>query len=464
MYRLSALTLLALAALGSTAFAQETKLKETQPPPSQQLDVKLAELKALEANANSLSKKIGELAASGTVTQSDEVVAQLKRMVDELAQIRQSIKRIEQEVADIKTGQAGTKTTVDKMGQDVANLKKTQITLYSQFQYQDSDRIYPSSSLNTTPYDAFRFRRIRLGVRHQADDRTSVRLGIEFANGTNQSSAQIRDAYVQYVIRPAKGQEGTTFLAGQRNIPLGYEIERSSSDREFPEQAIYNQTLFNSETGRGVALRYGLDPKQTMEIGLWDALTINDPEQKDLPAGPGNRLAIAARYRYSDGGFNFGISGLAGHRPAYSQVISNVLTTSPEVDRNFVYIDATYQGLFDKNFTIRGELMKGRDRVPNSTPAASRVAHDTSGFQLQAGYQFNPKNRLDLRWEQFDPDMTSVANAINGYGIAWTHNLNSNMKFTFAHEFFFDESRDGNASVNFQRRYQQTTFRLQFRF
>ncbi|MBX3117714.1 MAG: hypothetical protein KF784_01515 [Fimbriimonadaceae bacterium] len=458
------LAALAFVAVFSSSYAQNEPVPAPQQPPVTVLDAKLAELKRLEESADSVVKKISELTTSGGVTQSDEVIAQLKRMVDELSEIRSLVKRIEQEVMDLRSGQTTQKSTTDKLGQDVSNLKKTQITLYSQFQYQDSDRIYPASSLNTTANDAFRFRRIRLGVKHQADERTGIRLGIEFANGTNQSQAQIRDAYVMYSIRPMKGQEGTTFLAGQRNMPLGYEIERSSSEREFPEQALYNSTLFNSETGRGVALRYGIDANQTMEVGLWNSLTINDPEQKDLPAGPGNRLAMAARYRYTDGGFSMGVSGFAGKRPAYSQVISNVLTTSPEVDRRFVYLDAAYQGLFDKNFTLRGEVMKGKDRVPSSTPGAGKVAHELSGFQIQAGYLLNARNRFDLRWEQFDPDLGSVANAINGYGLAWTHYLNPNMKFTFAHEFFFDEARDANASVNFQKRYQISTFRLQFRF
>ncbi len=464
MKRLCPLAVLALlAAAPSYVLAQAAPATKT-PTAAAQLDTKLAELKKLEASADAISKKIGELTAAGGVTQSDEVLAQLKRMVDELAEIRTAVKKIEQDVAHLKSGQTAQKKTTDQLGQDVGNLKKTQITLYSQYQYQDSDKVFAASSLNTNPYDAFRFRRIRLGVRHQADDRTSMRLGIEFANGTSQNQAQIRDAFVQYTIRPMKGQEGTTFIAGQRNMPLGYEIERSSSEREFPEQSQYNQILFNSEVGRGIAMRYGLDPKQTLELGVWDALAMNDPEQKDLPAGPGNKLAVTARYRYNDGGFSFGVSGLAGKRPAYSQVVSNVLTTSPEVDRRFVYIDASYQGLFDKNFTIRGELMKGKDRVPSSTPGAGKVAHEMSGFHILAGYQFNPKNRLDFRWEQFDPDLGSVANAINGYGLVWTHHLNTNMKFSFGHEIFFDESRDGNASLNYQRRYQISTFRLQFRF
>lgn len=419
---LRVLPLLALA-LTSSAFAQT--------PP---------DLEKLKSEADAKVKEIGSLTSSGKLTTNDDSVRLLQQLVDELRDIRERLKALED-----KSAAQGKKT--DVLTQNAARLKWNG---YVQMQYQDTDRV------GSSQYDAFRLRRVRLALDGTASPRTGGRFSFDLGTGTNQTQEQLRDAWIWYDFSGGAKLGRDKAFAGQMAFPLGYELERSSADREMPERAQYNQLLFPTERSRGVKIRReGRDG--LFQAGLFDALAINDAEQANLAPGPGNRLAGVVQGRYVKGNTSVGASAMVGERAAYTAAGA----TSPEVNRRFGYLDLEQRNLGVKGFTLRGEAMIGSDRLPNATASPANVDHPLSGYHLIGTYRLSSVDQLSVRWEGFDPNLDAGGNALHGYGASYVRFLTPELRVTLAHEVFVDEAREATTG---QTRYGVTTLRLQVRF
>ena len=68
-------------------------------------EAKLAEAKALREKAGTITTKIGELASSGKLATNDETVATLKSLVQELTQINEQLKKMQEEIEEIKNAE-----------------------------------------------------------------------------------------------------------------------------------------------------------------------------------------------------------------------------------------------------------------------------------------------------------------------------------------------------------------------
>jgi hypothetical protein len=417
------------------------------------LQVKKDELKVLQSEAESVTAGLGELAKSGKVLQDEESLKTMQTMVDELKAIRERLDKMQEEIEAIQGWIEGQNENLPIMQQDLATLKSHKEGNYVQFQYQDTNR-------KGGAFDAFRLRRVRVGFTETIAPNASMKVSFDLATGTSQTSAQLKDAFLTYDIRPSDVAFGTSAIAGQQNIPLGYEIERSSSDREFPERAQYNQIMFNGERGRGVQLRHGLGKNALVYAGVFNALSVNDPEQANLAPGPGNRLAGTGGVRFFGPKYELGVSGWFGKRTEYTSGTPAV--TSPEVDRRFIYLDGTYVGLLSPNLFLRAEAMFGKDRVPNATARADRFADDMFGYHVLLGYNLNSRNVLSFRYEEFNPTRDRDGDLIRGYGLSFNHYLSPSARLTLAHEWFQDDARAG--APNNQRKYHMTTLRLQYKF
>ncbi|HVT13484.1 MAG TPA: porin [Fimbriimonadaceae bacterium] len=400
------------------------------------------EVADLKAKAALLTKEVGRIASNSNLQDDDNAVKLLQKIADELGAIRDRLKALED-------GRKEDQKRTDKVSADVDALKNTKFNGYIQFQYFNSNQ-HGGSQPN-----AFLVRRARLGLVQTIDPRATLRLSAEFAEDTNRMDTRLKDAILDYDMKPTFGFASKASF-GQMPIPIGYDIERSDADRELPERAVYNRTEFNNERSRGVILRGNPGKHIEVGVGAMDALTVDDAEQSGLAPGQGSQIAAIGYIRALGPGYRLGISGFTGQRPAFTA--SSI--TSPEVKRSFLYFDAEYHPTFLPNLTIRAEAMTGHDRVPSSTATATKTGKPMSGFQATATYDLSTKNQLNFRIQQFDPDLSTGGNAINGYGVSYQYFLSPVAKFQLSHELFTDESR---ASIN-QRRYYQTTLRLQFKF
>lgn len=417
------------------------------------------EVGLLRSRAKAVTDAIGAMAAQGQIPTNDQSVDQLKKLVEELAKINEQLKKLQEDVEGINGWIEGQNESQPVLLQDVENLKKATWGNYMQFQFNDAQN-NPSIP---RPNDGFNLRRVRLSTTNKIDPRTSMKISFDMAAGNRRVTADLKDAFMTYDIEPSFEKTGIQLIAGQQPIPLGYELERSSSSREFPERAQYNQRLMAGERGRGVQLKYGLGENAYVHAGVWNSLTVNDPQQTELDTFrnlSGTRMAGSAGVRYHTRNLDLGLSGFVGYRNdiTFTPTGGTPITTEGG-QRQFIYLDGTYVDFLVPNLTLRGEMMFGKDRVPQFS--GSGVTRTTAssfgnvrGHQLQLTYKLDQRNSLSARYEFFDPNTKNDDN-IFGWGLAYSHLINSGLKLTLAHEIFREQGVDIRNNV--------TTLRLQFK-
>lgn len=312
---------------------------------------------------------------------------------------------------------------------------------FVQEQYFSSDRTGANSGF-------FRNRRTRLSYNHMGDEKTMGRLSVEFASGTNQSTAQVRDAFVQYKPNTFKNASGPTITFGAQAIPIGYENTYSTTSIMWAERSIYQSTFFNSEAGKGLLFQNG-DAGNYWYVGLFDSLTIGDPEQSDSTT-KGEVLPVYGVHGKM-GAWEGGLSGMSGHRPAYSAGAINLAQT----DRNFFYADLRYHPE-GSPLDIRTEYMMGKDRIPLAAIAA---ANKVSGGHINVDYKVTKTETAILRYEMFDRDTDVNGNTQTLFGIGAAKDVNSFLRVSL----WADWNKNPNNPVG-QTSYKTITFRVQFKF
>ncbi|RYG16511.1 hypothetical protein EON82_24930, partial [bacterium] len=236
------------------------------------------ELARLKKEAEAKTKQIGELAQKGALPTSDEALKLLQQMVDELKEIRERLRHLEGDTAP-----APTSSRLKWQG-------------YAQLQYQDTNRI--GAERTTINNDGFRFRRLRLGFTDQISQRLSARVAFDLAGGSDNNTAVAREVYAAWDASGGSKLGRDIIWGGQFQVPLGYEIERSSADREIPERAQYNLYMFPTERSRGLEARR-IDGRWSLKAAVMESLTIGDPEINGGVPGGGERLAVHGQAKYS---------------------------------------------------------------------------------------------------------------------------------------------------------------------
>ena len=455
------IALLAMVAVGASA--QQPKgttksKKETAKKAAEALSPRIQEFVALRDRANTITTKIGEVASSGKLTTSDDAVAALKGLVQELSDVNAQLKKMQEEIDGIKGWIEGQNESLPVINSDIEQLKRFKNGSYLQFQYTDGQ----NNSGTPRPNDGFNLRRSRFSHTGTIDSKTSYKLSVDFSSGSQRIGAELKDAQIKYDIQPSTDRVGTELLIGQQPMPLGYELERSSSEREFPERAAYNQRLFSGERGRGAYIKHGISQNLYVHAGLWNSLTYNDPQQIEANTFrnlSGTRMAGHIGIKYANEKAEVGVSGFVGYRNSisFSPATGTTITTQ-DGQRQFIFLDGAW--IPNPKWAVRGEMMFGKDRVPQFTGSGgsrtTALGFDTvRGNHLQVSYSPNYRNTISVRSEFFDPN-TKANDNIFGYGLAWSYNLNPGTKLTFAHEVFKEQGFDITNN--------QTTIRLQVKF
>lgn len=432
--------------------------KENKSKVSQAMGPKVAEISKLRERASAVTGKIGELASSGKLNTNDETVAALKELVQELTKINEQLKQMQEEIDGIKGWIEGQNESLPVLTGDVDQLKRFKNGTYLQFQYTDAQ----NNAGTPRPNDGFNMRRSRLSHSGMIDSRTSYKLSVDLGTGSQRLAAELKDAQIIYDIEPSADRVGIQVLAGQQPIPLGYELERSSTEREFPERAQYNQRMMAGERNRGIYVKYGLSDTTYVHAGLWNSLTYADPQQTEANVFrnlSGTRMAASAGIKYATANYELGLSGFFGYRNelTFTPTGGTPITTEGG-NRRFIYVDGAW--IINPQWTVRGEVMFGHDRVPQfSGSGASRTTSTkfgtVRGNHLQVSYSPSYRNTISARAEFFDPGVRANDN-VQAFGLAWSYMLNPGTRLTFAHEVFKEQGLDVNNN--------QTTVRLQVRF
>ena len=473
----------------------QDKAKQSAPKKELTLEQKQEALKTLEPRvkdaqklrdqAGEITAKIGKLASSGKLPTSDEGIKLLQDLVQELAKVNESLKKIQEEIDAIKGWMEGQNESLPVLIGDVENLKRATWGNYYQFQFADtqegfSRRLGDNSTTRRTNNDGFQFRRIRLSTSNKIDPKTSVKASLDMATGSQRLSAELKDAFMTYDIEQSDVAMGLQAIAGQMNMHLGYELERSSSEREMPERSIYNRTMMGGERNRGVMFKKGMGANAYFHGGLWNSLTVGDPQLTNVNTFRnlnGTDVGATVGARTYSAVHDVGIGVFFAKRPRFSYTDfvapdNNATATrvTSDADRRLVYVDGSYIGLGVPNLTLRGEVMFGRDRVPTLGTKRQTVGGSSAtisnfpeyitptnvlGYQLQATYNLSPRNVISLRWEYFDPDTGSGGNDQTGLGLSYIYYINPGARLMFAHESFKERA--------FELRNNVTTIRLQMK-
>jgi hypothetical protein len=435
------------------AQAKSAAKQESVPKPSAEaIKQDIVQAKALQEKAAGITKSIGELASSGKLPTTDESIALLKILVTELQDVNEQLKKIDERLKDVESWiEDQSMENIPIMQNDIATLKKPGIGNYIQFQWVDTQE--GSGTTN----DGFQMRRMRYGQNNRLDSKTSMKVSFDLSTGSQRIGAEMRDAQLIYEPVPSISQVGVRLVAGQQPLPLGFELERSSGEREFPERTLYNNAIFAGERDRGLRLDYGLSPASHAHVGIWNGLTVGD-----------RQLVAANTFRNLNGQYGFhggvrhysnvydvGISGFFAKRPAGSNG-TPPNNAYPAVDRQFIYVDGTY---LLEQVALRAELMFGRDRIPTLGSDGRPIylaATSVLGYQAQVTYNHDSRNQIHFRYQYFDPDRGMPSNGTTGYGIGYTYWINPSAKITGTYEIFDEEGPELKNNV-FTIRYQ---FRL----
>lgn len=399
--------------------------------------------------------KEGSAAATGRG--NPERLIELEKRIEELQKQLEALQREMEEVRLYIEEQS--QETIPVIQTNLAEALRVRPGNYIQFQWFDSQE-------NRTN-EGFQLRRFRISQTNVIDPRTQMRLAFDVSTGSQRISAELRDAQIIWDIEPTVERVGIQLLAGQQPLPLGYELERSSAERELPERALYNRTMFAGERGRGVFLRYGLGNNAFAHFGIWNSLTFQDPQQTSANTfgNLGSTLAWHAGLRYYTLTYEFGISGFFGKRPGFTfndPANNNQPVQVPSVNREFIFVDATVLDVLVSGFTLRGELMLGKDRVPTTRTVGGvtvpRFTRSTNivGYQIQGTYRLNYRNFLTVRYDVFDPDTGRGGDSTRTWGIAYSYFINPGVRLTAAYENPDEEGTELRNAL--------WTIRLQYRY
>jgi hypothetical protein len=295
-------------------------------------------------------------------------------------------------------------------------------------------------------------RRVRLRLDHTVDERIEFRSMFDFVSGTNQNTAELKDALVIGKLGPNANKNLTVGYVGQMLLPIGNDIPASQSNYEFAERALYNISQFNGYRSRGFYVDQKLGKDFTASAGLFDSLGILDTEQRNRVQAAGGRLAEYGGLRYHHGDLDLGVTGVAGERPDLDTGAGKL----PSTPREFLYLHAgTHLG---SKLSLRGEIMKGKDRVPGSGVAA---ATNMTGYYGLASLRLGAHDDFNVRYQMFDRNTNRKGDSIEAYGASLRHSFTNAVMLMLAYERFQENARVGTAD---KKPYGQLTARLQVRF
>ena len=384
----------------------------------------------------------------------------LQELLQRIEELQRQLEALQREMEEVRLYiEEQAQETIPVIQTNLAEALRARPGNYIQFQWFDSQE--------NRPNEGFQLRRFRISQTNVIDPRTQMRLAFDVSTGAQRISAELRDAQLIWDIEPSVERVGVQLLVGQQPLPLGYELERSSSERELPERALYNRTMFAGERGRGAFLRYGLGNNAFVHFGLWNSLTFLDPQQTGANTfgNLGSTLAWHAGVRYYTLNYEYGVSGFFGKRPGFTfndPTNNNQPVQVPSVNREFVFVDAAILDFLVEGFTLRGELMVGKDRVPTTRTVSGvtipRYTRSTNilGYQIQGTYRLNYRNFLTVRYDVFDPDTGRSGDSTRTWGFAYSYFINPNAKLTVSYEIPDEEGTEVRNNA--------WTLRLQYRY
>jgi hypothetical protein len=214
----------------------------------------------------------------------------MKAVKDRLDALEQKHSALEEQVTN---PEGAIQTTVTQ----VAQLRRLLFSGYLQARYEH----FEDSKEGTSQVDRFTLRRLRLIATARPSDYIGARVQADFATnaGNPPTSAQssttvaLRDAWIDWYVKGDPGA-GPTFTIGQMKWAFGFEVTQSSSVRETPERARWENVLFPGERDRGAKIAWLTGKPWFFEVGGYNGTGQNTNDNN-------NNKDIVGRIRRSFG-------------------------------------------------------------------------------------------------------------------------------------------------------------------
>jgi hypothetical protein len=379
----------------------------------------------------------------------------------------------------------GVNENLATLSSDVAILKWVKISGYIQARYE-----YNDSSQNGVAggYDVsknlnannFYIRRGR--IKFSIQPGSSSKYVIYFDASKN--TVSLKEAYID-LYKKFK-DNSFTFTIGQINYPFGYEIEYSSSKRDFPERSLAENVLFKGERDRGVNLTWALPRYLQFNLGAFQGYGIDDKNFSWVD--PTKPKDVIARIKAKLGMVDFGVSRYWGktYIPGSAAVggstswydangngvvdSGEVKTTAPKVavpavEKDKIRYGADAQVYLDflplGGTGIRGELYSAKDY--NKTAKDSLA--DELGWYLWLSQNIYTKFGAAVRYDFWDPntDTNAKNDAFGTLSLAFQYYWDSNVRITAAYDMPH-QLKDNSIFSKYAGDRKDNRFTLQFQF
>jgi hypothetical protein len=281
----------------------------------------------------------------------------------------------------------GMAEQVQTLQGDMDKLKKLKLSGYVQVRWETaenkSDSVQvtgPGPTITPANNERFYIRRGRFKATYDSSPLSQEVLYFDGSSSGSSINVRLLEAYVT-LFDPWTVLHRHAVTIGQISVPFGYEIERSSSERELPERSRAETVLFPGERDRGVKLVSQWTPQVETVVGIFNGDGINSV---DYPtADPSSDKDFIARVRGSLGWADAAVSWYGGR--------ATTALTGPDVET-----DKTRFGLDAQTFyemptlgggSFRGELYRGTDVNADSVTklTTTPVGAGTSGRVLKPG-------------------------------------------------------------------------------
>lgn len=232
---------------------------------------------------------------------------------------------------------------------------------------------------------------------------------------------------------------GLNFKMGRYFSGLGYLNEKHAHTWDFVDQPLVYRTLWDNQLGEdGIQLKW-LAPTDTFveiggELGRGRGFPGSDRQRKNgagagaLFAHVGDDVGVSHSWR----------AGISLHQTRRENAVSTVEAVdnsfsgdSKTAGLDFIWKYAPNGNVKETNFKLLGEYFRRKDNglltynINAAAPTTDSYAVTQSGWYVQSVYQFMPRWRSALRYDQLDSGTaqvgaSNVVNVVSNYGFAPT--------------------------------------------
>ncbi len=349
----------------------------------------------------------------------------------------------------------GMNENLATLNSDVSILKWVKVSGYLQarWEYMDSLANFtagPDLKQNNGASNLY----IRRGrIKFSVTPNTTSKYVIYFDASKN--TVSLKEAYAEL----SKSFNYHTFAltVGQFNYPFGYEIEYSSSQRDFPERSAAENALFKGERDRGLNLTYTAPKYFSANVGIFNGYGIDDKNYSWWD--PTRQKDIIARAKAKLGMLDVGVSGYWGEyfQPGTAAVAASTTWRDNNgdhvVDSNEVTNTAAKAAVpgFSKDKTrygvdaqlyldvlpiggtaVRGEYYWAED-YDKTGGVDSLVGRQ--GWYLWLSQAISTKLGAALRYDYWDPNTeTAINDALGTLSMAMHYYYDGNVRITAAYD------------------------------